>query len=67
MLHIVEDLAGDWRRLDERLEAVSTEIAQLAHADEGAMRLMSVPGGEVGSALLDQAMAKRLTLPWYIW
>jgi len=44
MLHIVEDLAGDWRRLDERLEAVSTEIAQLAHADEGAMRLMSVPG-----------------------
>src|SRR5262249_56506582 len=43
MLHIVEDLAGDWRRLDERLEAVSTEIAQLAHADEGAMRLMSVP------------------------
>src|SRR5215475_10032658 len=39
MLHIVEDLAGDWRRLDERLEAVSTEIAQLAHADQGAMRL----------------------------
>src|SRR5215813_4858138 len=44
MLHIVEDLAGDWRRLDERLDAVSTEIAQLAHADQGAMRLMSVPG-----------------------
>jgi Transposase IS116/IS110/IS902 family len=44
MLHIVEDLAGDWRRLDERIEAVSTEIAELAHADEGAVRLMSVPG-----------------------
>jgi len=49
------------------LKPYQTEIAQLAHADEGAMRLMSVPGGEVGSALLDQAMAKRLTLPWYIW
>jgi transposase len=44
MVHIVEDLASDWRRLDERIEAVSTEIAELAHADEGAMRLMSVPG-----------------------
>jgi transposase len=44
MVHLVEDLAGDWRRLDERIEAVSTEIAELAHADEGAVRLMSVPG-----------------------
>ncbi len=44
MLHIVEDLASDWRRLDERLEALSTEIAELACADDGAMRLMSVPG-----------------------
>ena len=24
-------------------------------------------GGEAASALLDQGMAKRLTLPWYIW
>jgi transposase len=44
MVHIVEDLAGDWRRLDERIEAVSTEIEELAHADEGAVRLMTVPG-----------------------
>jgi transposase len=44
MVDIVEDLAGDWRRLDERIEAVSTEIAELAHADDGAVRLMSVPG-----------------------
>jgi transposase len=44
MVHIVEDLAGDWRRLDERIEAVSVEIEELAHADEGAVRLMSVPG-----------------------
>jgi transposase len=44
MLHILEDLAGDWRRLDERIEAVSTEIEELARADDGAVRLMSVPG-----------------------
>src|SRR5262245_33631932 len=35
MVRIVEGLAGDWRRLDERIEAVSAEIAQLAHADDG--------------------------------
>jgi transposase len=44
MVHTVEDLAGDWRRLDERIEAVSTEIEELAHADDGAVRLMTVPG-----------------------
>jgi transposase len=44
LVHVVEDLAGDWRRLDERIEAVSAEIAELAYADEGAVRLMSVPG-----------------------
>jgi transposase len=44
MVHVVEDLASDWRRLDERIEAVSTEILQLAHAADGAVRLMSVPG-----------------------
>src|SRR5262245_4863602 len=36
MVHIIEDLAGDWRRLDERIDAVSTEIEELVHADEGA-------------------------------
>jgi transposase len=44
MVQIIEDLAGDWRRLDERIEAVSTEIAELAHADDNAVRLMSVLG-----------------------
>jgi transposase len=27
MLRVIEDLAGDWRRLDERIENLSTEIA----------------------------------------
>src|SRR5881398_1940160 len=29
MLHVIEDLAGDWRRLDERIESLSAEITQL--------------------------------------
>lgn len=39
-----QDLATDWRWLDERIAAVSIEIEELAHADDGAVRLMSVPG-----------------------
>jgi transposase len=44
MVHLLEGLALDWRRPDERIEALSSEIAALAHADEGALRLMSLPG-----------------------
>jgi transposase len=44
MLHIVEDLAGDWRRLDERIENLSGEIEVLARQDNGCERLMTVPG-----------------------
>jgi len=31
MIGIIEDLSGDWRRLDERIERVTEEIEQLAH------------------------------------
>ncbi len=44
MVHLIEDLAGDWRRLDERIEGLSGEIAALARQDAGCERLMSVPG-----------------------
>src|SRR5215472_3092568 len=44
MVRIIEDLAGDWRRLDERIEALSGEIEALARRDAGCERLMSVPG-----------------------
>jgi transposase len=44
MLHIIEDLAGDWRRLDERIQALSDEIGAIARQDIGCERLMSVPG-----------------------
>ena len=44
MVRIVEDLAGDWRRLDERIEGLSSEIEALARKDAGCERLMTVPG-----------------------
>src|SRR5437868_3335985 len=44
MVRMIEDLAGDWRRLDERIEGLSGEIKAIAHQDAGCERLMSVPG-----------------------
>src|SRR5882757_204753 len=44
IVHLIEDLAGDWRRLDERIEGLSGEIGALARQDAGCERLMGVPG-----------------------
>jgi transposase len=44
MVCLIEGLAGDWRQLDERIERLSSEIADLAGRDAGCERLMSVPG-----------------------
>src|SRR5438876_3046476 len=44
MLRVIEDLAGDWRRLDERIEGLSSEIEALARQDKGCELLMTVPG-----------------------
>jgi len=44
MRRIIEDLATDWRRLDERIDSVSAEINDIAKQDSGCARLMSVPG-----------------------
>src|SRR5258708_26183893 len=38
------DLAGDWRRLDERIEGLSTDITSLVEQDPACARLMTVPG-----------------------
>src|SRR5712672_2998750 len=46
MVRVIEDLAGDWRRLDERIEGLSSEIEELAKRDVGCERLLSVP--EIG-------------------
>src|SRR6202049_166369 len=44
MLHIIEGLADDWHRLDERIEALSSEIGALACGDPACERLMTGPG-----------------------
>jgi len=44
MLRLVEDLAGDWRRLDAPIEGLSDEIEGLARQDQACERLMTVPG-----------------------
>ena len=44
MMRLIQDLAGDWRRLDERIEALSDEIATIAKHDPHCQRAMSVPG-----------------------
>jgi len=44
MIGIIEDLGGDWRHLDERIERVTEEIEQLAHGSESCRQLMTVPG-----------------------
>jgi transposase len=44
MVHVIEGLADDWRRLDERIEFLSSEIGALACGDPACDRLMTVPG-----------------------
>ena len=44
MVRVIEGLASDWHRLDERIEGLSSEIEELAKRDAGCERLMSIPG-----------------------
>jgi transposase len=44
IVHLIADLAEDWRQLDARIAHVSAEIEALAAQDEHCQRLMSVPG-----------------------
>jgi transposase len=44
MVGLIEGLAEDWRRLDERIERLSDEITALARQDASCERLVSVPG-----------------------
>ena len=44
IVQVIEDLAGDWRRLDERIEGLTGEIEAIARKETGCERLMSVPG-----------------------
>jgi len=44
MVRVIEELAGDWRRVDERIDGLSQEIEALARQDPACERLMTVPG-----------------------
>ena len=44
IVRLISDLAEDWRRLDDRIDQLSSEIAVLARQDAGCERLMGVPG-----------------------
>ena len=44
MLRVIEELAGDWRRLNQRIDGRSGEIEALARQDQACSRLMTVPG-----------------------
>jgi transposase len=44
MVNLIAELVQDWRRLDERIAAVSAEIETLAQQDGGCQRVMTVPG-----------------------
>ena len=44
MLRVIEELAGDWRHLDQRIDGLSGEIEALARLDQACLRLMTVPG-----------------------
>lgn len=44
IVSLIADLMQDWRRLDERIAAVSAEIEALARQDDSSRRLMTVPG-----------------------
>ena len=44
MIRMVEDLSGDWRHFDERIEQVTDEIEVLARESESCRQLMTVPG-----------------------
>jgi transposase len=51
MIRLIEDLASDWRRLDERIEALTAEIEAIA--DVHCQRTMSVPGvGPIVSSVI---------------
>jgi transposase len=44
MVRVIEGLTEDWRRLDQRITELSSEIEELAKRDPACVRLMGVPG-----------------------
>jgi transposase len=63
MINLIGELVQDWRRLDERIASVSTEIEALAKQDESCQRLMSVPGVGPIISSAEQASIATFILP----
>ena len=53
----MEDLSGDWRRLDERIEHITKEIEVLAGTDVNCGQLMTVSG--IGPIVASATVAAR--------
>ena len=57
--YVIEALAGDWRRLDERIEGLSADIETLGQHDPACQRLMTVPGiGPIISSAMVAAIGR---------
>jgi transposase len=55
MMRVIEELALDWRRLDERTADLSNEIEEPTKRDAGCELLMSIPG--IGSIISSGVVA----------
>jgi transposase len=44
MVHVIEDLAVDWHRLDERIQNLSSEIETVTSQDPRCKQLITLPG-----------------------
>ena len=59
MRHIILDLHDDWMRLDERIESVSGEIAEIGQSEAHCRDLRTIPGvGPIISTALVAAVGK---------
>ena len=59
MVHVIEALVGDWRRLDERIEGLSADIETLVQHDPACQRLITVPGiGPIISSAMVAAIGR---------
>ncbi len=59
MRHIILDLHGDWMQLDERIESVSSEIAEIGETEAHCRNLRTIPGvGPIISTALVAAVGK---------
>jgi transposase len=57
MLRVIEELGGDWRRLDQSIDGLSGEIEAQARQDQACSRLMTVPGiGPITSSAMVAAV-----------